>query len=74
MISCFSNFKSINLEPDSIITVNTDRLSTTSFKGNVCVRPIKKVCLQCFVLMSSLIEPDKEAFFTERDFFKLALF
>lgn len=42
MISCFSNFKSINLEPDSIITVNTDRLSTTSFKGNVCVRPIKK--------------------------------
>lgn len=69
MISCFSNFKSINLEPDSIITVNTDRLSTTSFKGNVCVRPIKKVCLQCF----SLIEPDKEAFFTERDFFKLAL-
>lgn len=32
MISCFSNFKSINLEPDSIITVNADRLSTTSFK------------------------------------------
>lgn len=63
MISCFSNFKSIN---DSIITVNTDRLSTTSFKGNVCVRPVKKVCLQ---VMSSLIEPDKEAFFTERDFF-----
>lgn len=71
MISCFSNFKSINLEPDSIITVNTNRLSTTSFKGNVCVRPVKKVCLQ---VMSSLIEPDKEAFFTERDFFKLALF
>lgn len=68
MISCFSNFKSINLEPDSIITVNTDRLSTTSFKGNVCVRPIKRyvynVLCKCLLSLNQIKKPflQKEIF------------
>lgn len=45
IISCFLNFKFINLEFDLIIIVNIDRLFIILFKGNVCVCLIKKVCL-----------------------------